>query len=278
MGQIANWFVWTYSDGNSSYARDADGPSTKAERRMQTDKLTFLNCVQPLLIDNDEFPEFPYSQIGSSFLVLFHGALFLVSAKHCFKNYLVEGHEVCIPDGGKDGMFLPFDLVSRLQPSMPTDDNDFADIVLMRVKPGSVGPADLIDGKIPVFPIARHLVVAPDDAGIKSFILRGYPLDINAVDHEAKRIPRKSLTMAAKYSGRDSNSHVHVLEVDDYTAHSDGNGMSGGAAIAFVDAGEVAKARLAGIIIRGFHGSKWARIIDARVLLHALEELERQAK
>jgi hypothetical protein len=231
---------------------------------MQTDKLTFLNCVQPLLIDNDEFPEFPYSQIGSSFLGLFHGTLFLVSAKHCFKNYLVEGHEVCIPDGGKDGIFLPFDLVSRLQPSTPTDDNDFADIVLMRVKPVQLVPPISSTAKSRFFRSPATWWFAPDDAGIKSFILRGYPLDINAVDHEAKRIPRKSLTVAAKYSGRDNNSHVHVLEVDDYTAHSDGNGMSGGAAIAFVDAGEVAKARLAGIIIRGFHGSKWARIIDAR--------------
>ena len=235
-------------------------------------KLIFLNCVHPLLVDNEEFPEFPYSQIGSGFLVLFEGKVILVSAKHCFENYLIEDDEVCILDGGDNNSFLSFDRVSRVASTHPTDDKDFADIVLMRVKPGTVSAADILTRKIQVFPIDTHLVTDPKDRNIERFVLRGFPLDVNAVDHELKRIPRKSLTVAANYSSQDSSSHVHVLEVDNYTAETNGNGMSGGAAVALVKDDAAIHAKLAGIIIKGFHGSRIARIIDARVLLFALQQ------
>lgn len=218
------------------------------------------------------FLSFRTRRSARHFLVLFQGRLILVSAKHCFENNRIEGHEVRIPDGGDDDAFLLFDRLSQIQPAQATDDKDFADIVLMRVKPGTVSIADIAARKVQVFPITKHLVVRPDSPRIQSFILRGFPLDLNAVDHEAQRIPKQSLTVFAKYTTRDGGRYVHVLEVADYAVHTSGNGMSGGAVIALVKDNQTIHAKLAGIIIRGLHGSRFARVIDARVLLYALEQ------
>jgi len=241
---------------------------------MDPSKLRFLACVHPLLIDTDEFPDFPYSQVGTCFLVMYQGEVILVSARHCFENQKVKAAEVCIVDPAKsDGSFLSFETITHMSPSEETDDKDFADIVLMHARQGSIDPKSIVDGTLPVFPVARHLVVAPDSKEVQKFILRGYPLDANAVNHEVKRIPRTPLTVGAKYLESDACEHVHVLEVEDYRIHTDGNGMSGGPAIALVQAGGSVHAKLAGIVIRGFHGSLTARIIDARVLLQVLERL-----
>ncbi len=234
-----------------------------------------LTSVKQLLLEHD-IDQYPYSPGGSSFLVFFEAGLFLVTAKHCLENNEATAEQVFILDGSDGRTCLAFDRLSKGHEE--SDDKDFADFAIFRVRQNTIDGTQLRN--LQPFPINERTIIQPQDSRVKSLVVSGFPLDMNAPDYEKKCIIPKRLTLNGVYEKRGLDSHIHIMryaEDGGSIEGTDGNGMSGGAVFAHVPSAPM-PLQFAGMTLRGGHKSGIWQFVSSIVLWSALKDLSRRGE
>lgn len=96
--------------------------------------MSIFNCARPLLFENKD-ATYPYSIIGTAFIVRFRGRHFIVSAAHLLRNF--EAHQVRFQYHPSVGDFVPWRSWYCLD-GTDRDDPDQYDLVVSEDRGGPV--------------------------------------------------------------------------------------------------------------------------------------------
>jgi hypothetical protein len=236
--------------------------------RMQVKLLTILDCVRPVLFQNDS-RDFPVSFGGSAFLVRYQQQrTFVITARHVLREDEFALSQFRIqrrPD--RNGNLL-LGKRYRIRGS-DTEDTDQYDIAVWDVIPvsdsvyGDYAPYNL-------WPMEGNTVFSP----ASEYLYRGYPRQLRIADYETHRYDQGSISGSAKYLGRTNLECVRSLELNDLGPIANLDGVSGSPVFQVTQDGDAyAVPSFAGVIIRGSAQTRVANFVEGRRVLDMLGQI-----
>lgn len=233
---------------------------------MPPDALSRLAAsVQPLVFEMGR-SDFPYSTLGTTFLVGYEGRAFVLTARHSL--YPDKLPPVCI---------FPSDFSQRLLPLkdvffVSKDDfaEDFMDLAVIEIDianiaDGESGEASLIDLRL----ASGDWLSLPESS---DFVVIGYPEERSLVDYDQKTIATERITLQGRYLGPSSLPYLHELEILDTLSLTTFSGFSGAPVFAWTErSGMPAQISLCGMVLRGTPSSRRIHFLDRSILLDAIK-------
>lgn len=221
--------------------------------------------VQPLVFETG-LSNFPYSTLGTTFLVGYEGRAFVLTARHSL--YPEKLSPVCI---------FPSDFSQRLLPlkdvffvSKDNVGEDFMDLAVIEIDMANIADAELGQASL------IDLRLASGDwlslPGSSDFAVIGYPEEHSLVDYDQEVIATERVALQGRYLGPSSLPYLHELEILDTLSLTTFNGFSGAPVFAWTErSGLPAQISLCGMVLRGTPDSRRIHFLDRSVLLDALE-------
>lgn len=233
------------------------------------------DCVRPIVFENDEFDDYPYTVGGTCFLIEYDRKIFAVTAKHVLKNLNYKPEEVRVPPY-VEGMthFLPI-CKSYANSIYETEGEDYADIILLEIARDKLHSGWKSRLKPYVYEINS---IAPlDFQANPKLLIKGFPKKIpgqNYVDHDEKHMQFKALTITGNYLGESKDSKgCHQFKFDDLTdVVPSSDGMSGSPLFRVSQNNKESIARLAGMYIRGDDEKNTGLFISSNIIKKMLHK------
>lgn len=222
--------------------------------------------VQPLVFETG-VEDFPYSAVGTVFLVGYRGKAYVVTTRHGLKPE--NPPPICIFPTDSSTRPLPLGQVFSVHGNdVPDDFMDLAviDILPTRFEHPELGQATLID-------IAK----AYDDGwacraeNMELFVV-GYPSDHSEINYEKQELRTDRVVLWGRYVGRSTMDYLHTFEANQSQGLPAFSGFSGGPVFGLqAQLDNCSKPILCGMAIRGTLESGLIHFLDASVLLDALK-------
>lgn len=220
--------------------------------------------VQPLVFETG-IVEFPYSTLGTVFLVGYKGKPYVLTARHALKpEYPVP---ICVFPSDTSHRFIPLkDVFFVPHTDVDEDCVDIAVIAIdtVRISDPEIAAATLIDLAL----TCGDWKNCAEEA--KLFIL-GYPEERSIIDESIQELRTERVVLFGLYAGLSELPHLHLFRASDSLALQTFSGFSGGPVFAWI---ERPKQRpvpfLCGMALRGTPESGLIHFLDRDVLLDAL--------
>jgi hypothetical protein len=234
--------------------------------RMPLKLLTILDCVRPVLFQNDS-KECPISFGGSAFLVRFQDQrTFVVTAWHVLRESEFKPHQFSIQCRPDVNAFLRLGAHYRIQGS-DTFDTDQYDIVAWDVAPVS----DAVYGHYKpysVWPMEGNTIFTP----AADYLYRGYPQQLRIPEYATQSYDQGAISGSAKYIGRTELECIRSLELNALGPIHDLDGVSGSPVFQVTkDVDTYSVPSFAGMIIRGSAQSRVALFVESRRIVDMLQ-------
>lgn len=222
-------------------------------------------AVQPLVFETD-IADFPYSVLGTTFLVGYEGRPYVLTTRHSLNPENIG--PICIFPSDTSHYIIPLKdvfFVSRDEAS-----EDFVDLAVIaidtsRVTQAEVAQATLID-------LARASGDWETDSQIAEFVILGYPSDHSFVNYDDEMLHTDRVTLHARYVGRSVIPYLHEIEISESHTLTTFSGFSGAPVFAWAPhPGVPPTPVLCGMAIRGSSTSGRVHFLDLSVLLDALK-------
>ncbi|MBV8271098.1 MAG: hypothetical protein JO067_02375 [Cupriavidus sp.] len=182
--------------------------------------MSIFNCARPLLFENKD-ATYPYSIIGTAFIVRFRGRHFIVSAAHLLRNF--EAHQVRFQYHPSVGDFVPWRSWYCLD-GTDRDDPDQYDLVVFAVDDAALDYSRF-KGYEPYNLLEIDALTIYSQRS--SYAFRGFPTSLRTTDYDLHRIETQSVVGDGKYLGPSLRMHLHVLKVNRVADIGDFDGLSG---------------------------------------------------
>ncbi len=228
-----------------------------------------LKSTKPILYETGT-EEWPYAFSGTCYPVKYEGALFIVSAFHCYSNVQIEPENTLYPRPDDPTGFFAFDTQVRAHATQAKDEEHFDQVVLRVAK--SHHPQPETD-KV----VALDLAVAgnsrlPTNKDIKDFMVRGYPFDCpkHGIDYDRTIISYQAYTTNGALSvNRSPFDFCYLIRmIKPIPSRMSPNGMSGSPVYGIVQNGSPV---YCGTIIKHSQFTGGYLMIGAEVLVNALK-------
>jgi hypothetical protein len=230
-------------------------------------------CSVLFLWQNPDIEEFPYSFLGSGFLVSFHEQLFIVTAKHCLatrdENHLLIDRDVNllrIPAHTNRPELFPISLVSR----GPDSQDDRCDFAILTIAADYQHPRE--PGFIPPLDVARS-AISGSPPPCARLTVRGFPHEgVNTqIDYERRNIWMQAASFGADYLGQSYESGMHRLRFIQSVPITNFNSMSGSPVFLNPSAPDQPHYQLAGMLLRA--GGTLGHFLELGFVMRALATL-----
>jgi hypothetical protein len=235
--------------------------------------MTIFACARPVLFANDD-PNFPASVTGTSFVLMFRGRHFVVSAKHVMRGF--QPGQVRIQYRPDSARFIPLRNRYQFHCNDSADDDQF-DVVVWDVD-GGIRPE--------LFGHYQPYLLGTDDVWPwphaeerrSDYLYRGYPRIHRRIDFDVQPVREyglDSVTGRGNYIGPASIEAVHTVELvllDEHLPSEDGlDGMSGSPVFQVVLLEEnYSTAIFAGMFLRGSRVARRAHFLQQQRIVDIL--------
>ena len=235
-----------------------------------------LNYTKPLLYDTD-YQGYEYANAGSCFLLKWQEKLYIISAKHCFKNHKVKAKDIMYPIPNSEyflGINNQFDICSQ---------KEYADQLILEVKLDNL--SKILFNSLDIIDLSyQNSIISFDDTRIKDVYLRGFPLnnDNHTFYHEKnnkKIIQQAYLTNSFIKTRKSPYEYCYFLKMKQPTYNyieghdnenaKQANGMSGSPVYAIDINNNI---RFAGIIIEYHKATSEYLVINAHITQELLSK------
>lgn len=224
-------------------------------------------CARPMVFETG-IEGAAFSIIGTAFVVGFHRALFVVTARHVVRDLPVHRLVLYPSDRSKNGL--------RLSDCwyVEDDDNepDSSDLFLVR--------AELTKVPKSIRRSSHLLHLTPPqvsdwfkDRHSATFFIFGYPMVVNEADYAKSQINTQQIFLHGTYVGPSMADRCHELLLKNPLGLPDFNGLSGSPV--FCLRNEIAaptQPTFCGMALRGGASSGRIHFLEASVILLALQE------
>lgn len=180
--------------------------------------------VRPVIIRSTN-EEFPYSGVGTAFILEYKNQLFIVSAQHVVVNQGAKNEEFTIFIGNPC-----YSLIFDLEAVFQTEYEPHFDLLIRRIAPFQ---RDLLIDK-GAYWIGTEFTIDPKHhQNVDIFYVFGYSEDYRAYDYEAKRISASLSCLPAKLANSNLEHMVslQLLQTPPFSLR----GFSGSPVIAVID-------------------------------------------
>ena len=233
------------------------------------------DCVRPIIFENEEFDEYPYTVGGTCFLIEYDSRMFAVTAKHVLKNLNYKPEEVRVPPYIENMThFLPI-CKSYANSIYETDGKDYADIILLEIARDKLHS----DWKSRVKPYDYETdsIASLDFSDSPKLLIKGYPKKIpeqNYANHDEKHLQFQALTITGNYLEESKASKgCHLFRFDDLTdIVPSSDGMSGSPLFRVFQNNKESIARLAGMYIKGDDENNTGLFISSEIIKQMLDK------
>jgi hypothetical protein len=228
--------------------------------------LDILRCARPILFVN-ESKEWPVSNGGTAFVVVYHKRHFVITAKHCLnqKNFNPEQFRIQYrPDAGD---FIPLQN-GYVVSGVDADDTDQYDVAVWDVHEDDLQPK-LFGEYSPytLLAIDSNTLFNPNAA----YLYRGYPICERSYDPEKRAQDQPSVSSRAEYVRRTEVAGLHELRLATIGSLKSLDGFSGSPVFQVTnDAGKYSREAFAGMLLRGTAESRRVYMLEHRHLIDVL--------
>lgn len=238
---------------------------------MPSDALSRLAAsVQPLVFETG-LPDFPYSTLGTTFLVGYEGRAFVLTARHSL-----------YPDNLSPVCIFPSDFSQRLLPlkdvffvSKDYVAEAFMDLAVIEIDIANIADAEIGEARLIDLQLASGGWLSLSESS--DFVVIGYPEEHSLVNYDQKTIATERVVLQGRYLGPSSLPYLHELEILDTLSLTTFSGFSGAPVFAWTEhSGLPAQISLCGMVLRGAPSSRRIHFLDRSILLDALKVKIRQ--
>ncbi|MEL3891666.1 hypothetical protein V6B08_15410 [Ferrovibrio sp. MS7] len=227
--------------------------------------IDMLNSSRQMMFEN-AVEGYEYTGRGTCFLCRYNGCDFAITAKHVIKGFTADDVRIQFHLGAHE--FAPHNAQVTIKIS-DVDDPDWGDLAFYPLERIMYDDTQF-GGQLP-YPLQHpQLVWQPLMPG--SFIMRGFPHDLNAIDYEQAVINQQAAIIEADYLGASPMAHCHEVAFRDLAACTTLDGLSG-TPVFWVGDSKPRDHRFAGIMLRATYASKRGHFVHARVILAALGKI-----
>ena len=225
--------------------------------------MSALECSRPVCFETGD-EAFPYTQIGSCFVIRFRDRHWVITAKHLLTNFQFLANQVFVPTvlGGYDR----FPLTGANTFNDYTDgDSECTDIVAFPIDQTATVDPQLsydLDSETELIVTPRHILA-----------VHGFPRPLNSVNHEEAVMFHQRLTLSARLVGTSSIGagcfEIELLSTGDIDDHQ---GFSG--APVFVASSEFQQStphKLVGMVLRGSATSRRMHVLHHSAIRHLID-------
>mgnify|MGYP005849850431 CR=1 FL=1 len=222
-------------------------------------------CVRPLLFENKEFDDYPYSVQSTGFLLRYQSTLFVITAKHALKGR--KPSELFVLSSATADTALPF-LEMGVPNAMLEEHQDALDFVYFRIAEERMNPQD-VSRLAPWWVEPGNGMSQLSSNDILYF--RGHPWLDQDIDYENRRIGLRSMDSSAFYHGASIFPNCHSMRLHEIHAKTlDGFSGSPVFKVTWKKTGEK-HFEMIGMVIRGTIESGIAHFTDIRWILGCLD-------
>jgi hypothetical protein len=230
------------------------------------DALTRLSLsVHPLVFEtgNDDYP---YSTLGTTFLVGYEGKTYVITTRHGLTpdNPL----PICIYPSNTSSKLLPLDNVFFV--SMAHSREHFVDLAVIEIAASAAKDIDLNQTAI----INLALAVNSNwefEASDMDFFIIGYPSERSDIDYEAEEIKTEAAILFGSYAGASEHVYLHRLQIKNADDFKEFNGFSGSPVFMWYRTeGNPPIPILCGMVLQGTVSSKLIHFLPTEIIIDAL--------
>lgn len=221
--------------------------------------------VQPLIFETG-ISDFPYSTLGTTFLVGYEGRAFVFTARHTL--YPDNLSPVCIFPSDCSQRLLPLKDVFFVSKDYVAE--DFMDLAIMEIDMAKIVDAELGQASIIDLRLASGDWLSLPESS--DFAVIGYPEEHSLVDYDQETIATQRVALQGRYLGPSSIPYLHELEILDTLSLATFDGLSGAPVFSWTwRSGRPAQISFCGMVLRGTASSRRIHFLDRSVLLDALK-------
>lgn len=223
-------------------------------------------AVQPLVFESG-INDFPYTTLGTVFLVGHNGKIYVITTRHGLSAENLPA--ICVfPTDTSQKIFPLGRMLSVPRTDEPEDFMDFAiiDVDANAKMDPELGQARLIDFE------KAYKPGWDADADQMAFYVFGYPSERSEINFETQELRTDRIVLSGKYGGQSSLPYLHRLQITDSQCFESYSGFSGGPVFGIhTNSFGNVKPILCGMAVRGTPSSATIYFLDSSVLRDALE-------
>lgn len=229
---------------------------------------TGANCSRPMYFDNED-EQFPYSCLGSCFIVRYRQRLWIATAKHVVVSAGYHVSQVMVPYSLAGEHFIAISAAHTFDDIQ--DNEEATDVIVFEIAEALLDRA-MLDAST-VHDLDSQPATPPPLAQYR-IIVHGFPDELNEVDYQAQTLYRQQLSIFA--SDPQTSGLTGCVKIQ---LASDGNitnarGFSGGPVFLVPDtAGTDQAPRLWGIVTNGSIESRIFNFLNIVVFKNLIDQV-----
>ncbi|MRW89111.1 hypothetical protein GJ699_03850 [Duganella sp. FT80W] len=222
--------------------------------------------VHPLVFETGH-ADYPYSTLGTVFLVGYEGKIYAITTRHGLNPD--NPSPICIYPSNTSLKLLPLDNVFYV--STADSQEHFVDLAIIEIAASAAQDIDLSQTTI----INIERAVIPDwefEVSDMDFFVIGYPSERSDIDYESEEINTEVAILFGTYAGDSDHAHLYRLQIKNAEDFKDFNGFSGSPVFMWYRTeGNLPIPILCGMALQGTVNSKLIHFLPIEIIIHALK-------